>query len=177
MEVEVKGRLPEGLKPEEMGWKFLKEISEEDVYFQHPCRDLGETDEALRVRFSEGKVELTYKGPKVDSITKSREEISCETSEEISKILERLGFKPVGRVRKRRRIYRKEELSLFLDEVWGEAFGIEVYLGKYLEVEGIGDYENLVRRVIEEAKKLGVSNFERRSYLELVLEKVKLSRS
>ncbi len=175
MEVEVKGKISKEINPEDFNWEFCDEVWEEDLYFEHPCRRFGETDEALRVRFSEKGVELTYKGPKVDEVTKSREEISVKTSENIVSVLEKLGFETVGKIKKKRKIYRKGDLSLFLDEVWGEAFGEEIYLGKYLEVEGIGEYEELVDRVISEAKKLGVKEFERRSYLELLLSRVKPS--
>ena len=34
-----------------------------DSYFSHPARDFSNTDEALRIRQTESRVEVTYKGP------------------------------------------------------------------------------------------------------------------
>ncbi len=31
-------------------FKFIRKEYHEDTYYQHPCRDFSETDEALRIR-------------------------------------------------------------------------------------------------------------------------------
>ncbi|MEM4524643.1 MAG: class IV adenylate cyclase, partial [Archaeoglobaceae archaeon] len=76
MEVEAKFKLKEGvLEKIERIARFLEEKEEFDLYFSHPCRDFAETDEALRIRV-EKKIKMTYKGPKVDEETKTREEVN-----------------------------------------------------------------------------------------------------
>ena len=37
-----------------------------DSYFSHPARDFSHTDAALRIRQTESRVEVTYKGPRLD---------------------------------------------------------------------------------------------------------------
>ncbi len=84
-------------------------IEEVDRYFQHPARDFSQTDEALRLRRSDRALAfLTYKGPKIDPGTKTRDEIELpidptpEAFAAWQNLLERLGFRPVADVRKKR---------------------------------------------------------------------------
>src|SRR5688500_13235290 len=46
-----------------------------DTYFAHPARDFAKTDEALRIRCVGERNYVTYKGPKLDAVTKTRREI------------------------------------------------------------------------------------------------------
>jgi len=76
-----------------------------DTYFAHPGRDFRATDEALRLRSDNGALRITYKGPKLDPPRKTREEIEFALGADhatASTLLERLGFRPVAEVRKRR---------------------------------------------------------------------------
>src|SRR3990170_8384094 len=88
-----------------LGAKRLSQCDMEDVYFSHPARDFGKTDEALRLRKMEGLSELTYKGPrmKVQDV-KAREEITLKSPDpvDVQRIVERLGFKELYVVRKKR---------------------------------------------------------------------------
>ncbi len=165
MEVEVKFRYKPGVeeKLQEMG-KFVIEKIEEDVYFNHPCRDFAASDEALRVRRDVEGYKITYKGPKVDRETKSREEVKLgvDDFEAAIEILERLGFRRVRAVRKRRKIYRVGDAIVCLDDVEG--------LGKFVEIEIEGGLEEK-ERLFEIASTLGFSRDESitESYLEMLL--------
>ncbi len=166
MEVEVKVRIDSPAEMEksivDMGAYFLKEVVEEDTYFSHPCRDFSTTDEALRIRNGSS---LTYKGPKVDMDTKSREEhiVHFDSEMEMRGILSALGFREVARVRKRRRYYRIGDVTISLDTV--------DHLGHFVEVECIGEYGECREKVMEVCEKLHLKEFIRKSYLELLLEK------
>src|SRR3954468_18985093 len=59
----------------ESGGHLETSIEQSDQYFAHPCRDFAKTDEALRIRKVEAKAFVTYKGPKLDTTTKTRREI------------------------------------------------------------------------------------------------------
>ncbi len=65
-----------------------------DLYFNSPQCDFRKSDEALRIRIKEEGARLTYKGPKLDSQTKSRLELTVhiDNPEEMVQILEALGF-------------------------------------------------------------------------------------
>ncbi len=166
MEVEIKAKIDDANEfikmIEGMGARFIKEKLEVDWYFNHPCRDFAETDEALRIRSDNT---LTYKGPKVDKLTKSREEhyISFNSAGDMKKILLDLGFKEVAKVEKRRKYYTFEDLTVCVDSVKD--------LGSYVEIECIGEYQPCKEKVIALANKLNIKNFERKSYLELVLQR------
>ncbi|NOZ76945.1 MAG: class IV adenylate cyclase [Euryarchaeota archaeon] len=149
------------------GGAFLGREVQRDVYFAHPKRDFAETDEALRMREAGGRFFLTYKGPKLDRETKTREEFEVEVFDagNAEEILHRLGFRRVLEVRKTRESYRLPGYRVMLDEVEG--------LGSFVELEKeAGDYSP--QEMADLFKDLGIdpARMERRSYLELLLEKI-----
>ena len=92
------------------GSEFGEQVTEFDDFFQHPCRNFVQTDECLRLRnrtCAKGNSEhsLTYKGPKIDTSTKTRQEIEIPITEpeQWRNLLIALGFRPSGSVRKFRR--------------------------------------------------------------------------
>lgn len=136
----------------------------QDIYYSSPSRDFRLTDEALRLRIKEGSAFLTYKGPRLDQRTKSREELTVEVDDpqSMEKILEALGFVRAGEVRKRRTKYVLRDLTFALDEVEG--------LGTFVEVEARAgpDWEEKRKRVLELLGCLGLDEPIRSSYLELL---------
>uniref|UniRef100_A0A7C3MBQ7 Class IV adenylate cyclase n=1 Tax=Archaeoglobus fulgidus TaxID=2234 RepID=A0A7C3MBQ7_ARCFL len=168
MEVEVK--FPYSRDAEEKVRKIAKPVAEKfehDVYFSHPCRDFALTDEAIRIRRDAEGITLTYKGPKVDAETKSREEIKVRVDDfdAASRIFEKLGFKPVAEVKKIRRIYGFEDAIICIDDVEG--------LGKFVEIEIEAENLEVKEKVFQIARLLGYSKNDsiRESYLELILQK------
>ncbi len=139
-------------------------VLEEDTYYQHPCRDFSVTDEALRVRKVDGRVELTYKGPKrlVHGV-KVRREVTLRVEGDVGSLLEALGFSRVAVIRKRRRYYRlaRPAVTVSIDRVEG--------LGCFVEVEAV---EADVEAIEEALRLLGLEDAEKvtKSYLELYLE-------
>ena len=96
IELEVKApcadmaNLEERLKA--LGAHHDSELDQVDIYYSHPVRDFGLTDEALRLRSENDRSVITYKGPKMDTDTKMREEVELgiEDLELMSLVLERL---------------------------------------------------------------------------------------
>jgi adenylate cyclase class 2 len=141
-------------------------VEERDLYYNHPARDFGSTDEALRLRYAGGEATLTYKGQKIaDYSLKAREEIivTIAPGERMEVLLSRLGFRYVRSVEKYREIYRFEHTTVSLDEVRG--------LGSFVEIEVLGgtDPEETIRHV---QRALGIEGEHiPQSYLELLLAK------
>jgi adenylate cyclase class 2 len=107
---------------------------EHDVYFNAPHRNFARTDEAIRVRYSQGSCTLTYKGPKNRSFAvKAREELNTgiESGPVLENILMRLGFTRTADVRKRREYYTLNGASVALDQVED--------LGSFVEIEVIAE--------------------------------------
>lgn len=156
----TRGRINQILRMAE----FIEEKMEEDIYFSSPIRNFKETDEALRVRYSNDKIILTYKGPKLDKVSKSREEYEAFVSGEIEQILQKLGYNELLRVKKKRKVYKYKEYKISIDEVED--------LGEYLEVELKSNNLQDVEK-IENLFDLLFLESERRSYLELLLFKKK----
>ena len=156
-----------------------------DRYFAHPSRDFAETDEALRIRRCGHQSFITYKGPKLDATTKTRRELelplaaeeatSEKVVEQFAELLTALGFTPVAEVRKHRRQatldWQNQFVRVVLDSVDGLGAGGS---GTFVELELVVDEaeQSAATSVIESlAVHLGLTRVERRSYLELLLEK------
>ncbi len=140
-----------------------------DTYFAAPYRDFAKTDEALRIRNLDGRAVLTYKGPKLDSVSKTRKEFETVVDEKnTTEILHALGFSEAGAVRKRREVFRAGDITVCLDSVEG--------LGEFLEVEIVVEEEQepgpIRFKLFEFLKQFGISEEDsiRTSYLEMVLE-------
>jgi predicted adenylyl cyclase CyaB len=94
----------------ERGVELSPPIAQADRYFAHPSRDFATTDEALRIRQIEGENRITYKGPKLDQLTKTRREIELplaggtDHAEGCGELLVALGFSPRAVIRKQRRV-------------------------------------------------------------------------
>ena len=59
----------------ELGAMRGKLVQQVDQYYLHPARDFISTDEALRIRTVGDRSVVTYKGPMLDAVTKTRKEI------------------------------------------------------------------------------------------------------
>ena len=163
LEVEIKARIDvEELKGKlsRLGAEFIGDQYQLDTYFHHPCRDFQESDEVLRVRAVSGRYLLTYKGKRLDSQTKTREEIEIEVDEKIFDILKALNFSKAKRIEKQRGLYRWDNLKICLDRVEG--------LGEFLELEG--DSWQSKEKMFQLLEELGVQKGKliRKSYLELI---------
>ncbi|ASA77205.1 class IV adenylate cyclase [Thermococcus sp. 5-4] len=175
IEIEVKGYANEAVfERVRENFKLIRKEYHEDTYFRHPCRDFAETDEALRIRIRRfnGHFEafLTYKGPKIDQNSKTRMEIEVPISDpdKHTEILRNLGFEEVLTIEKtREKYYVDKGIIIDLDEVNG--------LGKFIEIEALAEGKEVVEETVkilrEILESLGVERFERRSYLELMLER------
>jgi adenylate cyclase class 2 len=175
LEIEVKARASSLEEVQQtlgtMGAVYVNEVTQEDTYFYHPCRNFEETDEAVRIRVSNTCSYLTYKGKKVDLESKTRDEIEIliEDCNKGKEILEKLGFAVVAKVTKIRRIYTLDEFTVCLDTV--------DRLGTFVEVEAHMEgepetfcYEALRDEALNLLDALHLTERERKSYLELLLE-------
>ncbi len=101
-----------------LGGTIEKEVEERDIYYQHPCRDLLASDEAIRVRYVNGRPEsLTYKGPRAPGPVKSRKEIIVAILDDPTQLLESLGFRPAVEVLKRRTYIAMDSVEVTIDVV------------------------------------------------------------
>lgn len=160
----------------EQGFQDVCSFTQQDEYFNHPERDFRITDEALRIRREQhaGKAaycSLTYKGPNTSHIGQSRRELETRVKDEqkMRQILQALGFHSVAEVKKRRKEYKKEDLTVCLDELDG--------LGSYVEIEVVlpetetgsdSDTENRLREFLSELSFIRPV-VEPLTYLELVM--------
>lgn len=175
IEVEVKARADhEKVRHilKKIGAVKVKTEIQSDTYFAAPHRDFAKTDEALRIRSENGKSVVTYKGPKLDKVSKTREEFETPVDEAIfTKILHALGFTEAGTVRKSREVLEAGEITVSLDSVES--------LGEFLEVEIMADSEKDLEtsrhKLFDFLKQFGFGEKDsiRVSYLEMVLEKNK----
>ena len=177
IEVEVKAKIESfdemRKKLDEIGAIKTKTEHQEDRYFNSPVKDFAETDEALRIRETRSDEKhnlfITYKGPKIDAKSKTREEVEMEIedADKASKIFEFLGFNEVRTVIKDREYYKYENYEISLDNV----HGLEPYMEIEISLEDNSDYSKAQESIFELFEKLGITDgFERTSYLELLEE-------
>ena len=154
---------------------FERPVVQVDRYYAHPSRYFAQTDEALRIRRVGQENFVTYKGPKLDAATKTRREIELgippgdEGDRQFGELLLALGFREVAEVCKLRRrgvvSWHGRQVEIALDDVQG--------VGQFVELEIVTGEDELpaARACIQSlAEALHLSNGERRSYLELLLE-------
>jgi len=175
IEIEVKARVDDARKMERaiiaMGATPIGIQDQADTYYNAPHRNFEKTDEALRIRVEDGDAFLTYKGPKMDTVSKTRQEFQTRIKEPetMGNILSSLGFFPVATVTKRRKNYRLGDFLIALDAVRN--------LGDFIEVEisvkDTKNYEEKIESIFKFMEKLGISRESsiRKSYLEMMLEK------
>jgi len=142
-----------------------------DHYYAHPGRDFARTDEALRIREDEDRVQLTYKGPLIDEVAKTRCELETgiDSAEIAAEILESLGFRPVRVVAKQRRPFELSWQGVSVEAVIDRVEG----LGDFVELETISDpdsHQAARDHLLALAAELGLERSERRSYLCLLLD-------
>ena len=194
IEVEIKAKIsdPEGIR-EKFKIKngiYILSLHHEDTYFNMPkkLRDFRETDEALRIRKSveyedgfesaESRINyyLTYKGKKLDSLTKTRKEleISVSNGDIMKDLLNSLGFREVLTIVKERELYEvhhKNKVILALIDY------IPILNEYFIEVELITESTEKVEvardLLFEFLSSINIKREEsiRKSYLELILEK------
>ena len=142
-----------------------RSVNERDQYFNHPSRDFKETNEALRLRLEDDQCRVTYKGPRLGGIAKTRFEAETGIGdlETMTVILEKLGFVKSGAVEKTREFYTLGDITVCLDDV--------KTLGTFIELEKIGEDKDMIEKeLLACAASLGITEFERRSYLTMVLK-------
>jgi adenylate cyclase class 2 len=137
-----------------------------DIYYNAPHRDFSETDEALRLRLVNGRSVMTYKGEKLDELTKSREEIQTTVEwAPTQAIFDRLGFTKTAIVEKMRDVYKVGDITVCLDKV--------ASLGEFVEFELFSEtnIEEARNRLfgLMESFGMGPEDSIRKSYLELVM--------
>jgi adenylyl cyclase CyaB, putative len=145
-------------------FSYTGRVVQRDVYYTSPCRDFGESDEALRVRYEGTEVILTYKGPKLRAHgLKAREEVNIPvpSGKDLEVLLERLGFIPAFTVEKRRERYDGDGVEISLDEVTG--------LGTFIEIELKEVHDRPEEKIEAIKKELGITGEHiPLSYLELL---------
>jgi len=180
MQFEVEQKFPLGNVAEveqrlkELGAQAGETVEQVDQYFNHPARDFAQTDEALRLRSVQGKNFITYKGPKLDPGTKTRRELELPLLPGSTavvgfvELLTALGFQSVATVRKTRRVFQVQwqgnSVEAALDDV--------AEVGQFIELELLSqetEVEAAKSCIASLAARLGLTESQRRSYLELLL--------
>ncbi|MCJ7650278.1 MAG: class IV adenylate cyclase [Candidatus Lokiarchaeota archaeon] len=171
------------------GGSYKISLLHEDTYFNMPkeLRDFKNTDEAIRLRKSEefdkndddillkSKCYLTYKGKKIDSITKSRQEIEVKVDnfDNMKEILKVLGFQEVLSIQKERELfellYQDEKIEILLDYIpllHQYFMELEMVVSSPQEID---DARGILFELLERFN-INKDDSIRKSYLELIVE-------
>lgn len=170
----------------EQNCTHIKDLREVDYYMDTPELSIARGDQALRVRISKDltnpeipeKLEITFKGPKIDKISKTREELGfIVKGNDVSgvlKVFQRLGFSEVFEIRKNRSLWRHPRDSLISVDIIDE-LAPDCYVEAEIMAEDLTDKEQLIQELTGILTELldcnGELRSDRRSYLELVLNR------
>ncbi|MBY9018482.1 MAG: class IV adenylate cyclase [Candidatus Lokiarchaeota archaeon] len=193
-EVEIKVRIQDLDEIREIiqfnGGSYKISLLHEDLYFNMPkeLRDFKKTDEAIRLRKSEefdknnndfllkSKCYLTYKGKKIDTITKTRQEIEVKIDnfDNMKSILKVLGFQEVLSIHKERELfellYQDEKIEILLDYI---PLLNQYFMELEMVVSSTQDIDEARGILFKLLEIFNVNKDEsiRKSYLELIVEK------
>lgn len=178
LEVEAKYPLQDAVtligRLRQLGATLIEDRTDADHYFNAPDRDFATTDEAFRLRRIGNRNFLTYKGPKLDAVTKTRKEIEvavadgADSAQDLTRLFESLGYRPVAVVRKQRTVYALGRDGFHLEFCFDDVEGV----GKFVEIEimaGDEDYSRARDLLQAMAAELGLGATERRSYFQMLL--------
>jgi len=131
---------------------------ETNILYDFPSRSLYKMNHALRVRKTNKKTFLTFKGtPQRSRKFKVRDEYETEVrnDKQLKKILKSIGLIPSFQYEKYRRIFRYKNLKICLDET---------KIGNFLELEGPRGEIVKITRTLGFSKK----EFIKKDYVELL---------
>lgn len=194
IEVEVKVQIKDPVqlqnKFKQQGGFYKLSLIHEDTYYNMPIglRNFADSDEALRIRKSieynnESKLKtkketcyITYKGKKLDQISKSRQEIELklDDAKSMKKILSILGFREILTVKKERELYKFEYKNNKIEGLIDYLPVLDTY---FLEVEVIAQFDEELKEkrelLFDFLSIFGYTKKEsiRKSYLELIISK------
>ncbi|MDO4571017.1 MAG: class IV adenylate cyclase [Planctomycetia bacterium] len=195
-----------------LGVRWRNRVFEIDTYLKHPARNFVETGEALRIR-RQWVVDLvgepcsatfcaflTYKGPKLDVLTKTRRETELPLGDRIAFAPERLplgetlffeegdlptlpgadewietmkilGFVPVQPVKKVRMKTSWQHQGWNLEITFDRVAAAGVFAEIEAIAEALEDIGVAQDAVLDLAQSLGLNDVEPKSYLSLVMDK------
>lgn len=176
IKVEVKNREKLEQRLFELGFTKGELIREEDIYFDTIEDFIRKNDHALRLRSSENMLSvenhhfITYKGPKLDQISMTRQELETKIgdSKVMKELLCALGYVKMYPVIKTRQYFSFGEMTACIDAVND--------LGEFLELEMVVSEEErtcALAHIVEFLEKIGYDKEEiiRTSYLSMLQKK------
>lgn len=180
-EIEIKYRVPDhealARRLEKTGAHADEPRDQVDRFYTSLSRDFAQTGEAVRIRSEGADNYVTYKGPRWQGPTKTRQEIELafapgeEAREKMGAFLEALGFKALAQVQKRRRTFHASSKGRPIEVVLDTVEGIGLFAEVEIVAANQADVPAAQAAVQELATALGLTEVEQRSYLRMVLEK------
>ncbi len=142
IKLEVRDLEPVRQRLQALGADCLSVVEETNVYFDRD-HELQDRQESLRLR-QDSQVRLTWKGPTVFEegvVNRPEVEITVSSFSDVLALLERLGYREIERLAKRRETWRFLGAEIALDSL---AFG------QFVELEGP------TKIITEMARRLGL---------------------
>ncbi len=121
-------------KIRKLGFRFVKKIIQEDIYFNPPHKDFSKSKRYyLRIRKISKGGNFEYHIVK-NNIQTNELTVKIENWKTLAKILEFLDFKKICVVNKERLVFQKGEIEIVMDKVKN--------LGNFIEIEFKGNPSN-----------------------------------
>ena len=135
---------------------------QQDTYFEAPGWKLPKTDELMRIRQEGKKYILTYKGPAKGKEIRIKPKIEFQVNPDLKNVLEKIGYKKILQINKKREEYLFDEIEIALDEVEN--------LGEFIELGTENPkHEKKINKLIKKLE-LDLKSTTKKSYFELVFK-------
>ena len=135
---------------------------QQDIYFEAPNWSLPKANEIMRIRHEEGKYILTYKGPSKGKEIRTKSKIEFQINPDLKDVLEKIGYKKILQINKKREEYLFDGIEIALDEV--ESLGEFVELGTENP-----KHEKKINKLIRKLE-LDLKSATQKSYFELAFK-------
>jgi adenylate cyclase, class 2 len=145
MEIEIKARLRDKEKIKSqlkiLGATEKKKKHQLDRYYNHPTKDIRETNEYIRLRYLSNENEgifcyhINLKGATEEL------EVAIKDIDKFKKILELSGYKKLGLIDKKRETFVLKDFEITLDEVKN--------VGNFIEIETEGNLNEVKEKKVK----------------------------
>ena len=140
-----------------------------DNYYNPKDRNLMKTEEMLRIREEDGRLMLTYKGPKTEGIDfRQRAKFDIEIDKDIERRLLSLYGDRVKTIKKQRTMYQLNEVVFSFDKVIKVEAAQDKEVGTFIEIRSMGKNfnEEKLKKAIKDLG-LKMEDGTRESYFEM----------
>ncbi len=163
-EIQVKAEMKQLIpyaKLESLGFKKIKTVWQEDIYYTAPNWKVPDGDELMRIRKEDKMCFIAYKGLMVNGTLKIRPKIEFEVDSSLANGLEKLGYEKTLTIKKQREVLIGNGMELVIDIIEKDGCFLEF---RTVDPKGEAKILSLLQKLSIDKKAIT-----KKSYLEILI--------